>query len=640
MICREQNFSYFPEAQCLRNSHRLLAVFFSLFMVVWLSPAFSALKGLAIMSLPVHIAAETFAIVIAMLVFAIAWNNYDVDRSSNMLILACGFLAVGLMDFGHMISVKGMPDFVTPSSPEKGIQFWLCGRFVTAAVLLAAAINMWKPLDHLRYRYQMLHASLLLTAMVYWLVLFHSDVWPRTFIEESGLTPFKIGAEYLIIAIVSASAILYYRQFSKGSPNPSADSILLYVACVILVLSELCFVLYSSVADIFNMLGHFFNIVAYYFIYRAIFIHSVREPYNKLKKTKNELAASQRMLESIVVSVPVRIFWKDRHSRFLGANNLLLQDAGLTDMQQLIGKDDFAFFPREQATRFQEDDKSVMEAGLPKFNIEEPILTAEGKQAWLLTNKIPMRDENNQVTGILGAYLDITHLRKVERDLEESHAVLRELVVHREAELEAERQRIAQDLHDDLGQMLSVLRLDLSLLKMQHGENNPALAEQIKQIKRRIDLTIQAIRDVSSRLRPAVLNMNLTSVLEKQVEEFSTCTGIPCSLNINCDESRVSKEQATAIYRIVQECFTNIIRHSRATQVNISLLQKNRCFYLELRDNGIGFDLSSNQKKTFGLIGMRERVLVLGGELKINSRPGHGTQLSVSLPVALAQESS
>lgn len=638
MICHEQNSLYISEAQCLRNSHRFLAVFFSLFMVVWLSPAFSALKGLAIMSLPVHIAAETFAIVIAMLVFAIAWNSYDVERSSDMLILACGFLAVGLMNFGHMISVKGMPDFVTPSSPEKGIQFWLCGRFVTAAVLFAAALNMWKPQDHARHRYQMLYASLLLAALVYWQVLFHSDVWPRTFIEGIGLTPFKIGAEYLIIGIVSVSAILYYRQFLKGKPNPSADSILLYVACVILVLSELCFVLYSSVADIFNVLGHFFNIVAYYFIYRAIFIHSVREPYSKLQKTKNELAASQRMLESIVASVPVRIFWKDRHSRFLGANNLLLQDAGLTDVQQLIGKDDFAFFPHEQASRFQEDDKSVMKAGLPKFNIEEPILTAKGKQAWLLTNKIPMRDENNQVSGILGAYLDITHLRNVERDLEESHAVLRELVVHREAELESERKRIAQDLHDDLGQMLSVLRLDLSLLKMQHGENNLALAEQIKQIKNRIDLTIQVIRDISSRLRPAILNLNLISVLEKQIEEFSTCTGIRCSRNINCDESQVSENQATAIYRIVQECFTNVIRHSRATQVEISLLQKNGCICLELQDNGIGFDLSCNQKKTFGLIGMRERVLVLGGELKINSQPGHGTRLSVSLPVTLAQE--
>jgi PAS domain S-box-containing protein len=592
------------------------------------------------MSLPLHIAAETFAIVIAILVFAIAWNSYDVDRSSNMLILACGFLAVGLMDFGHMLSVKGMPDFVTPSGPEKGIQFWLCGRFVTAAILLAAALNVWKPLADISQRYWMLFASLLLTGLVYWLVLFYGDVWPRTFIEGSGLTPFKIGAEYLIIAILSVSAILYYREFANGNPNPSADSVLIYVACVILLLSEFCFVLYSSVADIFNALGHFFNIVAYYFIYRAIFIHSVREPYNKLSKTKNELSASQRMLESIIASIPIRIFWKDRHSRFLGANNLLLKDAGVTDMQQLIGKDDFAFFPQEQAARFQADDKSVMDAGLPKLNIEEPILTADGKQAWLLTNKVPMLDENNQVTGILGAYLDITHLRKVERDLEESHSVLRELVVHREAVLEAERQRIAQDLHDDLGQMLTVLRLDLSLLQIQHGENNPALTDQIKQIKNRIDLTIQVIRDVSSRLRPAVLNMNLISVLEKQTEEFSTCTGTPCSLNISCDEASINEAQTTAIYRIVQECFTNIIRHARATQVELSLFQKNSSLYLEIHDNGIGFEMNSNYKNTFGLIGMRERVLVLEGDFKISSAPGHGTWLSVRLPLVKAKEAA
>lgn len=636
MIHRLQNDPASSGQQCLRNANRLIVALLAIFLLVWLSPSFNAIKGVAVMPLSLHIAAETFAIVIAMLVFAIAWTTYDLSRPGNMLILACGFLAVGLLDFGHTLSVKGMPDFVTPSSPEKGIQFWLCGRFITAAVLLAAALPVWKPLAHIKYCYRILLASLLVTVFIYWLVLFNGAIWPRTFIEGAGLTPFKIGAEYFITALVAVSAVLYYRRFKNEKAQPSSDSILLYAACVVLILSELCFVLYSAVADIFNVLGHLYNIVAYYFIYRAIFVHSVREPYCRLNQTKNELSASQRMLESIIDSVPVRIFWKDRQSRFLGANNLLLKDAGLTDIRQLIGKDDFAFFPKEQAAHFQADDKVVIDSGMPKLNIEEPILTADGKQGWLLTNKVAMRGANDEVIGILGAYLDITHLREVERDLEQSHAVLRELAVYREAALEAERQRIAQDLHDDLGQMLTVLRLNLSMLQIQHGENNPALTEQVRQIKSHIDMTIQVIRDVSARLRPSILNMNFTAVLEKQVEEFIRCTGIRCLLRMSCDESCFTEEQATAIYRIVQECFTNIMRHSKAKQVDINLSRQQDSCCLEVCDDGVGFELNSNRKKTFGLIGMRERVLALGGDFKISSEPGQGTRLSVCLPVAPA----
>lgn len=614
----------------LRRTHWLLFSLTVLFVLVWISPPVA--QGADIMPLPMHIAMETFAIIVAMMVFAITWNAYDTGRATNTLVLACGFLAIGLLDFGHMFSFKGMPDFVTPSGPEKGIQFWLSGRVTMAVVLLAVALYAWRPLDKPHNRYVMLGLALAGTALVYWSVLFHGDAWPRTFIAGQGLTAFKIGVEYVVIALLAVAAFLFYRQSGQTKSSGSFDRLSLLAACCVSILSELCFVLYSSVNDVFNLLGHLYKVAAYIFIYRAVFIDSVREPFLKLKQTRDELEVSQRMLQSIIDNVPVRIFWKDKESRFLGANDLMLRDAGMSGIGELIGKNDFDFFPKEQAEHYRADDREVMTLARPKSNIEEPMLTAEGKTAWLLTNKIPLRGKDGEVIGILGAYHDITALRETEQHLKDTLAQLRELTVRREEAREAERKRIAQDLHDDLGQMLTSLRMEVALVAMQHNPGNPVLVERLNGIKERIDNSIQVVRDVAAQLRPAVLDAGIAAALEWQVMEFTKRSGIPCELSFEVNGAEWKEEQATTLFRIVQESFTNIMRHARAHQVHVRLMQHENHYVLEVQDDGIGFDPALLKKKTFGLVGIGERALVLGGTIDIDTAPGKGTRISVSLP--------
>lgn len=232
----------------------------------------------------------------------------------------------------------------------------------------------------------------------------------------------------------------------------------------------------------------------------------------------------------------------------------------------------------------------------------------------------------------------IEELQKTERELEKSYAALRKLIARREEMRESERKRIAQDLHDELGQKLSGLRMEISLLRMSHGTNNPALTAEVNCIKKHIDETIQVVRDVAAQLRPAVLDMGITSALEWQAENFSKLSKIPCTLTLDPKQIDMSEEQAIAVFRIVQESFTNIMRYAHPSHVDVGLWCKNDGYLLEISDNGSGFDPAALQKDTFGLLGMRERALVLGATFNLSSTPGKGTKISLHIPFNLLRE--
>ena len=219
-------------------------------------------------------------------------------------------------------------------------------------------------------------------------------------------------------------------------------------------------------------------------------------------------------------------------------------------------------------------------------------------------------------------------------ELQQSKLLLRQLASYQEHIKEEERKRIARDIHDELGQSLLALRMDVSMLHARTSTMHPKLNEKATDALNHIDTAIRSVRGIINDLRPPVLDLGLQAAIEWQLDEFRQRSGIDCTMQAKDADSHcdLDEKRATTLFRIVQESLSNITRHAQATQVHVELYKEGRRLYLRIKDNGVGM---TDQKKlnSFGLVGMKERVSMLGGELKIDSAPGKGTVLTISMPL-------
>lgn len=214
--------------------------------------------------------------------------------------------------------------------------------------------------------------------------------------------------------------------------------------------------------------------------------------------------------------------------------------------------------------------------------------------------------------------------------LADKRDMLRALAARRETAREEERSRIARELHDELGQRLTALRLKINLLATGMGDRMPEIGELLSML----DNTIRIVRNVSSLLRPAVLDLGIVSALEWLAGEFMRNTGIPCRLDLPAADVPLDAARAIALFRIAQESLTNVVRYAQAGEVNIAFDTVEGFHILEIRDDGVGFAPGQKPRPdSFGLIGIRERALAAGGDVAIVSAPGCGVMVRVSLPV-------
>lgn len=226
-------------------------------------------------------------------------------------------------------------------------------------------------------------------------------------------------------------------------------------------------------------------------------------------------------------------------------------------------------------------------------------------------------------------------LQRHRQQLEESEARLRELASFLQTVREEERTHIARELHDELGQALTALRIDLGWLRGKCGGLGPPTTERVASALGVVEQSIVSLRRISEDLRPAMLDsLGLAAAVEHHVTQFTLRTGIPCRLNMNREEFDLPGGLATAVFRIVQEALTNVARHAGASEVSVRIDQidaGDEGIRLIVEDDGHGFDVA-NRTKRFGLLGMRERVTMLGGHLEIDSAPEQGARITVWLP--------
>jgi signal transduction histidine kinase/CHASE1-domain containing sensor protein len=225
-------------------------------------------------------------------------------------------------------------------------------------------------------------------------------------------------------------------------------------------------------------------------------------------------------------------------------------------------------------------------------------------------------------------------LRTSEAKLQTYNENLRRLGAHAEQIKEEERRRIAREIHDDLGQNLLALRIEADVLASRTGARHPRLHARARATVNQIDTTIKSVRQIINDLRPNVLDLGLNAAVDWQIAEFRRRTGIECDLAETHQDIHVSDRCATALFRILQESLSNILRHAQATRVHVVLRVHGDSIWMSVGDNGIGLPSKGRHKSgSFGLIGIEERVNILGGSFDIHSEPGAGTTVRVAVPM-------
>jgi two-component system sensor histidine kinase UhpB len=282
------------------------------------------------------------------------------------------------------------------------------------------------------------------------------------------------------------------------------------------------------------------------------------------------------------------------------------------------------------------------ERAILDFPRQTTIVGTDGTSVPIECSAAPIRNDG-AIIGTVLVFRDITERKQAEEDLKQSREQLRSLAAHLQGIREEERSRISREIHDELGQMLTGLKMDVAWLDkrinaLPDAEARTPLSGKVQSMLGLLDHMVKTVRKISADLRPGVLDdLGLVPAIEWQAREWQARTGIECSFTTALGEAGgldVPPELGTALFRIFQETLTNVARHAQATRVSVHLRAEGEALRMELHDNGRG--ISENEMrhtKSLGLVGMRERAAMLGGDFRITGAPGRGTTVNVRIPI-------
>ncbi|MCE4057717.1 PAS domain-containing sensor histidine kinase [Pseudomonas sp. Au-Pse12] len=367
--------------------------------------------------------------------------------------------------------------------------------------------------------------------------------------------------------------------------------------------------------------------------YLVVYLNDVTERRRALAA----LRESEARLQGIAANVPGLVFRLERapvtgqidfayisegSETLVGYSPAVLahRDKGL---RSLVHPDDKASYHQTQDQALDTDSD---------WSWQGRILTRQGQQRWAEIKAITRRLDDGAFVWD-GIVWDISESKRIELELASSREQLRELSAHLESVREEEKARIAREVHDELGQMLTVLKLETSMCELAYAQLDPGLHERLNSMKRLIAQLFQLVRDVATALRPPILDAGIASAIEWQARRFEARTQIPCLVQVPDNLPRLSDAKAIGLFRILQEALTNVMRHAQAHTVELSLTLEGSELCMSISDDGLGFDTASARPTSFGLVGMRERVLIMGGSLSLHSERGEGTTLSVRVPL-------
>ena len=350
------------------------------------------------------------------------------------------------------------------------------------------------------------------------------------------------------------------------------------------------------------------------------------------------LRESHERLRAILDAEPACVKLLNRDGLVLEMNRGGLEMFQADSLEQVRGQSMHLLVAPEYRRAFQNLKLRALE-GSPG-TLEFEIIGLKGAHRWLDTHVVPLRDKTGSVAGLVGVTRDISEQKASGGRIQAAMEQLRALTGRLHAVREEERTRIAREIHDVLAQDLTRLKIDLAILTKRLGRPwdesmRMSLLAKLSDLMGQVDSSIGTVQKIATELRPVVLDsLGLPAAIEWQMEDFEKRTGIRCRCSLSADHPPVDRDQATALFRILQESLTNVLRHAQATQVNVALEMESDEAILTVRDNGAGIaPLTHSDPRALGLIGMRERAMALGGSLEISGGPGSGTEISVRIPL-------
>jgi hypothetical protein len=343
---------------------------------------------------------------------------------------------------------------------------------------------------------------------------------------------------------------------------------------------------------------------------------------------------TQQQQRALLDNIPDMAWLKDRDCRYLAVNTAYLEILRIPE-HAVLGKRPDEIWPADIAEVYLRTDRAVLKSGRRR-RYEEMRPDPSGTFRWFETIKSPIRDKAGHITGTVGISRDISERKAAESEVIKSRAQLRELSNYLQSVREAERARISRELHDELGQTLTALKMELGWLKDRLPAEPAMLRTRVDRLVQIVDHSVTDLQRIASDLRPMILDeLGLASAIQWLVQNFSERSPLVVGLSFEPNDVAYSKDVSTAAFRIVQEALTNIARHSGAASASIVARHADEELQLEISDDGRGMDVARSRREHLGLVGMSERAHMLGGSMEIDSAPGRGTRISVRLPLSM-----
>ncbi|HVP78256.1 MAG TPA: MASE3 domain-containing protein [Thermodesulfobacteriota bacterium] len=614
-----------------------------------------------------HSLAELFSIIIACGIFMIAWNSRQFIRNNYLLFIGVAYLFVGGLDLVHTLSYKGMAIF-RGYETNLATQLWIAARYVESLSLLIAPLFFRR-----RLRINLIFLGYSAVFILLLLLIFYWSIFPVCFIEGTGLSPFKKISEYLISLILLTSVALLYKnrqEFDRTVLRWMIGSIILTVA------SELCFTFYIDAYGISNLVGHYFKILSFYFIYKAIIKTGLEKPYDLLFR---DIKRSEERYHSLFTHMTNGFAHHqvlfDEEGRpvdyiFLEVNEAFEKLTGLR-RENLVGKKVTQVLPgiekdsadwigiygrvamTGEAIRLESYSETLKRwysvlayrSERPRFvTVFEEITERKRAEEALKKayDELEMRvQERTEELRAINEQLTVENEERlrVEIELRESEHRLRELSTALLSAQERERKVIAGEIHDSMGASLAAIKFRLESALSEIGDGCPQARTALESVLPVIQGTIEEARRIQMTLRPSMLDdLGILATINWLCRQFeSTYSHIHIRREFNIEESEVPASLRTVIYRLLQEALNNISKHSKADRIDLMLRRKDGAIELGVQDNGQGFDLSEaysrkGTAKGLGLDSMRERAELSGGSLSIESSKGTGTVIRATWP--------